>query len=121
MVHGCDVVVSNRLNAVVHYTKTADQSVSNGQTYYTRDLKGEYTAVTTPVAADLGDYYERSTGDNDVAYIVKPGALRIVMKRDTLVEYARDKIAQTNFIIGSKLFAPYVFDERKIIKITLGA
>ena len=121
MVHGCDVVVSNRLNAVVHYTKTSDESVSAGKTYYTRDLKGEYTAVATPAAADLGTYYEKSTGDNDVAYIVKPGALRIVMKRDTLVEYDRDKIAQTNFIIGSKMFAPYVFDERKIIKITLGA
>lgn len=121
MVHGCDVVVSNRLNSVVHYTKTSDQSVSAGKTYYTRDLKGEYTAVEEPAAADLGKYYEKSTGTNDVAYIVKPGALRIVMKRDTLVEYDRDKIAQTNFIIGSKLFAPYVFDERKIIKVTLGA
>ena len=54
-------------------------------------------------------------------YVVKPGALRIVMKRDTLVEFDRDKLAQTNFVIGSKIFAPYAYDERKIIKITLGS
>lgn len=54
------------------------------------------------------------------AYIVKPGALAIFMKRDTLVEFDRDKIDQTNYIIGSKIFAPYVYDTSKLIKITLG-
>lgn len=53
------------------------------------------------------------------AYIVKPGALSIVMKRDTLVEFDRDKIAQTNFVIGSKIFAPYVYDTSKLVKITI--
>jgi len=54
------------------------------------------------------------------AYIVKPGALAIYMKRETLVEFDRDKIDQTNYIIGSKIFAPYVYDTTKLIKITLG-
>lgn len=53
------------------------------------------------------------------AYIVKPGALAIYMKRDTLVEFDRDKIDQTNYIIGSKIFAPYVYDTSKIIKVNL--
>lgn len=53
------------------------------------------------------------------AYIVKPGALAIYMKRDTLVEFDRDKIDQTNYIIGSKIFAPYVYDTSKIIKVHL--
>ena len=53
------------------------------------------------------------------AYIVKPGALAIYMKRDTLVEFDRDKIDQTNYIIGSKIFAPYVYDTSKLIKISL--
>ena len=53
------------------------------------------------------------------AYIVKPGALAIFMKRDTLVEFDRDKIDQTNYIIGSKILAPYVYDTSKLIKITL--
>ena len=54
------------------------------------------------------------------AYIMKPGALAIVMKRNTLVEFDRDKIDQTNYIIGSKIFAPYVYDKSKLIKLTLG-
>lgn len=53
------------------------------------------------------------------AFIVKPGALAIYMKRDTLVETDRDKLAQTNFIIGSKIVAPYVYDKTKLIKIDL--
>lgn len=53
------------------------------------------------------------------AYIVKPGALALVMKRDTLVEFDRDKIDQTNYIIASKIFAPYLYDDTKIIKCVL--
>lgn len=53
------------------------------------------------------------------AYIIKPGALAIYMKRNTLVEFDRDKIDQTNYIIGSKIFAPYVYDKTKLIKLTL--
>lgn len=53
------------------------------------------------------------------AFIVKPGALAIFMKRDTLVEFDRDKLDQTNYIIGSKIFAPYVYDTSKIIKVNL--
>lgn len=54
------------------------------------------------------------------AFIVKPGALSIFMKRETLVEFDRDKIDQTNYIIGSKILAPYVYDTSKLIKVTLG-
>lgn len=53
------------------------------------------------------------------AYIIKPGALAIAMKRDTLVEFDRDKVDQTNYIIGSKIFAPWIYDKSKIIKLTL--
>ena len=60
----------------------------------------------------------RLTGTNN-AYIVKPGALALFMKRDTLVEFDRDKIDQTNYIIASKIFAPYLYDETKIIKCVL--
>lgn len=58
--------------------------------------------------------------EKNQAYIVKPGALAIFMKRDTLVEFDRDKIDQTNYIIGSKILAPYVYDKTKLIKVTLG-
>lgn len=120
MVHGCQVALTNRLIAPVHYTLTTDVALNNSKTYYTKDATTNiYTAVDSPAVANIATYYEQSTGSNDTAYIVKPGALRIYMKRDTLVEVDRDIIAQTNYIVGSKLFAPYVYDESKIIKITL--
>lgn len=75
MIHGCQVVPSNRLAA-----------------------SGEDAAT---------------------AYIVKPGALAIFMKRDTLVEFDRDILAETNYIKASKLFAPYVYDQSKLVKVAL--
>lgn len=73
MVHGCQVITSNRL---------------------------------------------RATGSL-VGYIVKPGALAIYHKRNTLVEFDRDKLAQLNYIIGSNIFAPYVYDQSKLIKLNI--
>lgn len=58
------------------------------------------------------------TGSNE-AYIIKPGALRIVMKRNTLVEFDRDILAEMNYIKASKLFAPYLYDKSKVIKLTV--
>ena len=60
----------------------------------------------------------RLTAKNE-AYIIKPGALRIVMKRNTLVEFDRDILSEMNYIKASKLFAPYVYDKTKLIKITV--
>lgn len=83
MVHGCQVVPSNRM------------SVTSGS--------GSSASTT------------------NTAYIVKPGALAIFMKRDTLVEFDRDKLCQSNFIIASKLCAPYVYDTTKLIKVSITA
>lgn len=51
-------------------------------------------------------------------YIVKPGALRIFLKRGTLVESDRDILKFTNVITASKHFATYLYDPSKAIKIT---
>lgn len=74
MVHGCQVVVSNKL------AKNGDAT------------------------------------SND-AYIVKPGALRIIMKRDTLVETDRDIIAKFTVITADKHFVTYLYDASKAIKL----
>ena len=60
----------------------------------------------------------RLTARNE-AYLIKPGALRIVMKRNTLVEFDRDILSEMNYIKASKLFAPYVYDKTKVVKITI--
>lgn len=121
MIHGCEIVVSNRLSSVVHttYAKTSDQAVNASKTYYTLGAGSKYYVVENPVVADLGDYYEATAAAGvQEAYIVKPGALAIFSKRGTMVEFDRDKIAQTNLVIGSKIFAPYLYDESKVIKLT---
>lgn len=53
-------------------------------------------------------------------HIVKPGALAIFMKRNTMLEMDRDILNQSTVIAGSKLFAPYLLDATKAIKIVYG-
>lgn len=121
MVHGCQVITSNRLKSVTHdtYAKTTDSAISSGKTYYILNDLGEYEAVASPAVADIGKYFEKSSATGAVALVIKPGALAIAMKRDTLVEFDRDIIAETNYIKASKLFAPYVYDTSKLIRIDL--
>ena len=123
MVHGCQVVPANRLSGAANatYAKTQDVSVNDSKTYYVPGVDNRWTVVENPKTADIASYYEKTTGTADLAYIVKPGALAIFSKRDTLVEFDRDKLAQTNYIIGSKIFAPYVYDQSKVIKVTLAS
>ena len=54
-------------------------------------------------------------------YIVKPGALRIFVKRGTLVETDRDILKFTNVITASKHFATYLYDPSKAIMIKKNA
>jgi N4-gp56 family major capsid protein len=53
----------------------------------------------------------------DTYHIVKPGALALFMKRDVLVETDRDVVNQSNVIVGSKLFAPYLYKPSNAIKL----
>jgi len=50
-------------------------------------------------------------------YIVKPGALRIFMKRGVQVEYDRDILKFSTVITASKHFVAYLYDASKAIKI----
>ena len=61
---------------------------------------------------------DRLKGDN--FFIVKPGALAIFTKRDTMVERDRDIVNQSTVVVGSKLFAPYLLNPNDMIKIVNG-
>lgn len=54
----------------------------------------------------------------NTAYIVKPGALAIYMKRDTMVETDRDIINKSTVVTADKHFVAYLYDASKAIKIT---
>ena len=51
------------------------------------------------------------------AFIVKPGALRLFLKRDTMVETARDIIYKKTVVTADKHFAAYLYSEKKAIMI----
>ena len=54
---------------------------------------------------------------DEEAYIVKPGALRLIMKRDTLIETDRDISTFTTLITASKHEVCYLYDGSKAIRI----
>lgn len=74
-----------------------------------RGVVGEYQGCQIIVSNKLKD-----SGN---IYIVKPGALRIFIKRGALVEADRDILKFTNVITASKHFVAYLYDESKAIKI----
>lgn len=55
----------------------------------------------------------------DEAFIVKPGALRISMKRDVVVESARDIIHKTTVITADKHSVVYLYNASNAIKIAI--
>lgn len=75
-----------------------------------RGVVGEYQGCQVMVSNKL------KTSKN--IYIVKPNALRIFLKRGTLIETDRDIKAFTTTITGSKHFVAYLYDASKAIKIT---
>jgi len=52
------------------------------------------------------------------AYIVKPGALRIVLKRDTLLEADRDILRRVNVYTATKHYVTYLYNAANAIKLT---
>jgi N4-gp56 family major capsid protein len=52
------------------------------------------------------------------SYIVKPGALRMIIKRDSLLETDRDILRRVNVITITKHYATYLYNAAKAIKLT---
>lgn len=78
-----------------------------------RGVVGEFQGCQVMVSNKLA---KSKAGAGDI-YLVKPGALRIFLKRDTLVEYDRDILAFTNVITASKHFAAYLYNIGKVVRI----
>jgi N4-gp56 family major capsid protein len=57
---------------------------------------------------------------NKPAFIVKPGALRLILKRDILVETDRDIVNKSTVITADKHSVAYLYDASKAIKIARG-
>lgn len=50
-------------------------------------------------------------------FIVKPGAIKLYLKRGVLVETDRNIRNQTNSMMGSKIYVPYLYDESKAVRV----
>ena len=61
------------------------------------------------------------TGLDEDAYIVKPGALRLFLKRDSLVETDRDILKRINVITVTKHYAAYLYNAANAIKLAVHA
>lgn len=53
------------------------------------------------------------------AYIVKPGALRLILKRDTLLEADRDILRRVNVYTATKHYVTYLYNAAGAIKLTV--
>ena len=78
-----------------------------------RGIVGEYQGCQVMVSNKLKS---TAAGAGDI-YLVKPGALRIFLKRDTLIEYDRDILKFSNVITASKHFAAYLYNAAKAVRI----
>lgn len=78
-----------------------------------KGVVGEFQGCQVMVSNKLKS---SAAGAGDI-YLVKPGALRIFLKRDTLVEYDRDIQNFTTLITASKHYVSYLYDTSKAIRI----
>lgn len=82
-----------------------------------RGVVGEFQGCQVLVSNKLKT---TGAGAGDI-FLVKPGALRIFLKRDTLVESQRDILKFTTVITGSKHFVAYLYNAAKAVRITKAA
>ena len=108
------VLVSPRLYKLIRNTKAwlpaseiaADRLIRGA----VGEIYGCQIIVSNKLKDDTHDYDEE-------AYVVKPGALRLILKRDTQIEYDRNILTFCNVITGSKHEACYLYDASKAIKL----
>jgi N4-gp56 family major capsid protein len=83
---------------------------------------GDRLLVTGAFGEVLGAQVIRSRKlAEGTAYLVKPGALSLFMKRDFDLETDRDIVRKTTVITADQHYGVHLYDESKAIKITLTA
>ena len=60
----------------------------------------------------------QTAAKDENAFIVKPGAGRIILKRDTLLEADRDILRRVNVYTVTKHYVPYLYNAARAIKLT---
>lgn len=81
--------------------------------------RGADALITGSVGMVSGVELVRSKRVTDGAYLVKRGALRLVMKREVEVETDRDILKKTTVVTGDRHYGAYLYDPKKVVKITV--
>lgn len=82
---------------------------------------GDRVIITGTYGGILGAQVVRSNKlPVGTGYLVKQGALAIYMKRNVMVETARDIIKKTTVVTADEHYGAHLYDESKAIKITIG-
>ena len=128
-------------------TKFDKYVISDMMAKFGEDLEEEMTAVINPAHLAIlrkdPDFVQVNQGDvimngevgrlfgcrivisNKVqtteAFLVKTGAVKILMKRNVMVESDRDIVNKTNVFVADEHYVAYLEDESKIVKATIGA
>ena len=108
------VIVSPRLYTAIRNTKAWLPASEIAADRLIRGAVGEIYGCQIIVSNKL----KASNSYDENAYIVKPGALRLILKRDTLIEADRNILNFCNVITGSKHEACYLYDASKAVKLT---
>lgn len=82
-----------------------------------RGVVGQFEGCQVVVSNKLKS---TASGAGDI-YLVKPGALRIFLKRDTFIESDREPLYFRTNIVGSKHFVAYLYNAAKAVRIYTGS
>lgn len=72
--------------AVASYTKTTDEDVVSGKTYYT-ESEGTYTEVSSPNKTNIGTYYEKTSGAHKINVLVACGQTCKIVPKISSIYY----------------------------------
>ena len=85
-------------------------SLENTDTVLMNGVVGKFVGLQVVISDKLTD---------TEAYIVAPGALGMLLKRDVMVETDRDIIAKATVITADEHYATYLKNAAKAIKVTI--
>jgi hypothetical protein len=103
---GFQIHLSNNVPHV--YTKTSDEAVSEGKTYFVLDESGVYANVAVPKTADIGDYYEQSAAQQILAGTSAAGSFaeQLVELEAYLLEKNFSDAVKGLHVYGAKVVQP---------------
>ena len=95
-----------------HYAEIAElmTGIENTDTVLVGGVVGKIAGLQIVISDKLAD---------NEAFVVRPGALGLELKRDVMVETDRDIIAGVNVITVNEHYVTYLKDETKAVKVTI--